>query len=176
MSQSDLMSFRSAAQSYRCEHVFLSPGHDYRILDAQKELAFFVDGKFLSPPRRLSFQDAQRNELAQIRDKFLTVRPRFEVLQQGAVKAKVWQRFFNVAWVKHTVEFSDGQNLETQRCAEAGECLCRDGRPVAYYVQNQGFVDTFSLAVHPAEDRVLLLAVIVTIIEWKRQSEYQPNP
>ena len=171
-----LHSLVCVAVTYRVEEVFLSLGRDYRILDAQDQLAYFVDGKVLSPVRRLSFQDAHGAELYLMRDKFLALRARFEIVRDGNVVAAVRRRFWNIAWVKHRVSLSDGETLETRRARAGGECLCRADVAVTRIAPDPTASRFFEVQIHPDEDQVLLLAVLIAIRDCQRSAERSSSP
>ena len=171
--QSAILELCAAGESYTLEQVFLSLGRDYQIRNTMGEQIYFVDGKVLSPIRRMSFQDTAGNELALIRDKFLALRSRFEVLRDGQVAAAVRQRFWNIAWIKHTVQLSDGEKLETRQSTAGNTCLCRGDLPVMHIRPNSESltIRTSAVTIHTSEDQVLMLAIAVAIIEFTRLSK-----
>ena len=174
--QGDMQALKVAGQSYRLEHIFLSLAHDYRIENAQREQIYFVGGKLLSPVRRLSFQNTHGIELALIRDKFLAVRSRFEVVRDGRVAAKIRQRYWNISWRQHTTQLADGSELITRRDDGLGECLCRGEVPVVHFAQISDISRVFRVIIHSDEDQLLMLAIVIAVIEFKRLTDLDPNP
>ena len=64
---------------YIMRQKLISWGDDYTIRDENGNDAFFVDGKVFTIGQKLSFQDMSWNELAFIRQKLLSLGPKYEV-------------------------------------------------------------------------------------------------
>jgi uncharacterized protein YxjI len=60
-----------------------SLGDKYNITNAEGGDAYYVDGKFLSWGKNLSFQDMEQKELAHIQQKLLNWGPTFEITHDG---------------------------------------------------------------------------------------------
>ncbi len=82
---------------YRIKEKFWSVGDDFAITDAEENLQYYVDGQAFSWGDKLSFQDAQRNELAFISQTLFSFMPRYQILIDGEVFAEIVKEF---TWFK----------------------------------------------------------------------------
>lgn len=164
--------FLANATPYRIEHVPFSVGYDYRVLDADGRLFLFVDGKLLSPPRRLVVQDADGREVLKLRDRFLAVRARMEITREGQLVAAVRRRFWNFSWCQHTVLFPDKPDLwETSRHGQASECVSHAGQPMLYFEHLRSPDQILTAHLSPTADPALHLAIVIAIIESQRAAQ-----
>jgi uncharacterized protein YxjI len=74
---------------YRIKEKFWAWGNDFGIHDQAGNLCYYVDGEAFSWGKKLSFQDADRKELAFIDQKLLTWKPRYQIMVRGELFAEV---------------------------------------------------------------------------------------
>ena len=71
----------------------LSLQQKFTVINSKEEDRYFVEGEALSFGRRLHIFDAAKKETATIRQKFLSIQPRFFVYQGGKPVMEVIQKF-----------------------------------------------------------------------------------
>ncbi|MDE0865600.1 MAG: LURP-one-related family protein [Rubripirellula sp.] len=78
---------------YRIKEKFWSLGDTFYITDENGVECFVVKGKAFSWGNKLSFQDVAGNELAQIRQKLMVFKPRYQIFVGDELFAEVTKEF-----------------------------------------------------------------------------------
>src|SRR6185369_8868285 len=140
-------------------------GDDFIIKNEAGEEAFFVDGKAFSIGNKLSFQDMQKNELAFIRQKLLSLGPTYEITRNGVLAAVVKKHLFTLLRCRFTVDVPGPDDLEAQgNFLDMEYTFNRAGQPVAEVSKRWfSWTDSYGVDVHKGEDDVLILASTVVI-------------
>jgi len=144
---------------------FWALGDDFSIKDESGAEAFFVDGRAFSFGKKLSFQDADRRELAFIRQKLLSWGPTYEIERDGRTLAIVKKKLFTFLRCKFTVDVPGPDDLEAEGSLLSHEyTFTRHGQPVAS-VSKRWFTltDSYGIDIADGEDVVLILASAVVI-------------
>lgn len=84
---------------YVIREKFWSWGDDFHIYNEQRAPVYFVDGAAFSWGDNLSFQDMDGNELAHIRQKMISWKPRYQIFRDGELFAEVIKEF---SWLNKT--------------------------------------------------------------------------
>ena len=151
---------------YQIREKLLSLGDDFRIRDAEGRDVYLVDGKAFTLLReKLSSQDMERNELAFIRERVLSLRKSYEIHRDGKLAAVVKKDLFNLFRCHFTVDVPGPDDLEaTGSFLDREYSFKRDGRVVAT-VSRKWFTlaDTYGVDISPGEDDVLILDSTVVI-------------
>jgi uncharacterized protein YxjI len=150
---------------YLLRQKLWSIGDDFTIRDETGRDAFYVDGKVWTLRETLLLQDMQRNELARIQKKLLSLGPTYEIYRAGQLAAVVRKHLFTLLHTKFTVDVPGPDDLEAAGNFTGHEyAFTRAGRTVAT-VSKRWFTltDTYGVDVATGEDDVLILAAAVVI-------------
>jgi len=150
---------------YLMRQKLWSLGDDFTIRDDTGRDAFYVDGKVWTLRQTLLLQDMQRNELARIQQKLLSLGPTYEIYRGAQLAAVVRQHLFTLLHTKFTVDVPGPDDLEAAGNFTAHDyTFTRAGREVAT-VSKRWFTltDTYAVDIAPTEDAILLLAAAVVI-------------
>lgn len=153
-------------------------GDDFVIKDDQGAERFSVDGKAFTLLReKLAFLDAQKREVALIREKLVALTPSYEIVRDGKVTAVVKKDFINVFRLGFTVDVPGPDDLEaTGSLLEHEYTFRRGGRVVAEVSKRWfSFTDTYGVDVAQGEDDVLILASTV-VIDMIAHPDEKPKP
>ena len=150
---------------YVMKQKLFSWGDDFRIKDADGRDVFFVDGKVFTLREKLSFQDMNGNELAFIRQKLLSLGPKYEIYREGNLAAVVKKHLFTLFRCKFTVDVPGPDDLEAKGSFLDHEyTFWRGDRSVAEVSKKWfSWSDTYGVDIKDGEDDVLLLASTVVI-------------
>jgi uncharacterized protein YxjI len=99
---------------YVMKEKWLAFGNDFSITDPEGREQFYVDGRALSLGEKLSFQDAQRQELLFIRQRLLAWGPTYEILRDGNTVATVKKSLFTLFHCRFTVDVPGPDDLEAK--------------------------------------------------------------
>jgi uncharacterized protein YxjI len=152
---------------YVMKQKLFSLGDKYNITNAEGSDVYFVDGKFLSWGKNLSFQDMGQKELAHIQQKLLNWGPTFEITHDGELVAVVKKELFTFFHCVFHVDEPGHDSLTAEGNFNDHEYVfSRAGQQVAS-VSKQWFTfaDTYGVEVDGDEDPVLILACAVVIDE-----------
>ena len=153
-------------------------GDDFAIKNEDGEELFYVDGKaFTLLRQKLAFLDAQKEEVAFIREKLISLTPSYEILRDGEVAAVVKKDFINVFRLGFTVDVPGPDDLEATGSLLDHEYTFRRGDRVVAQVSKQWFslLDTYGVEIAPGEDDVLVLASTV-VIDMIAHPDAKPAP
>jgi uncharacterized protein YxjI len=141
-------------------------GNDFAIKDAAGRDVYYVDGAaFTLLGERLTFQDMQGMPLAQIRQKFLSWGPTYEIWYGSDLAAVVKKHLFTFLRCSFSVDVPGPDDLEaTGSFMDYEYTFTRAGQPVAT-VSKRFFAltDTYGVDIDATEDDVLILAATVVI-------------
>lgn len=152
---------------YVMKQKLFSLGDDYFIKDDAGHDVYFVDGKAISVGNQLSFQDADRNELAFIKQKILSWGPTYEISRAGQIVAVVKQQILALVHHRFTVDVPGPDDLEVEGNFTDHEYIFRRGDTTVATVSKQWLTlaDTYGVDVADGEDPVLILASAVVVDE-----------
>ncbi|MBQ8996140.1 MAG: LURP-one-related family protein [Oscillospiraceae bacterium] len=133
----------------------------FRFFNEKDEDVFLVEGKFWSFTKQLTMTDPLGNEVALIKEKFLTFLPRFTVLQNGAEVASIQKRFTFLR-PKYTLEYK-GWDIEGDVWSHNYSIV--DGVRTVATVHKRWFTigDVYELDIADPADAVLVAAVVLCI-------------
>ncbi len=152
---------------YVMKQKLFSLGDDYFIKDDSGRDVYFVDGKAMSIGKQLSFQDAERNELAFIKQTILSWGPTYEISRAGEIVAVVKQQIFSLLHHRFTIDVPGPDDLEVEGNLTDHEYVFRRGDTIVATVSKQWLTlaDTYGVEVAEGEDPVLILASTVVVDE-----------
>jgi uncharacterized protein YxjI len=140
-------------------------GDDFLIKDDTGADRYFVDGRAFTLGDRLSFQDMDGHELANIRQKFFARGPTYEIMRDGRLRAVVRRELFTLLRCRFTVDVPGPDDLVAEgEFADHDYTFSRHGRQVAAISTAWPTpADCYGVDVGEGEDDVLLLAASVVI-------------
>ncbi|MHC4065830.1 MAG: LURP-one-related/scramblase family protein [Planctomycetota bacterium] len=150
---------------YQLRQKLLALGDDFTIRDENDRPVYYVDGKVLALGKKLSFQDAARNELLFIKQKLLSWRSTYHLLRQGELVAVVQRHLWALFRTRLTIHVIGQPDLSVQGdLLEHDYAFSRDGATVAQ-VSKAWFTlaDKYGVEVGEGQDPVLILACVVVI-------------
>ena len=152
---------------YVMKQKLFSLGDDFLIKDDSGRDVYFVDGKAISIGNQLSFQTADRTELAFIKQRVFSWGPTYEISRAGQVVAVVKKHIFALLHHRFTVDVPGPDDLEAEGNFMDHEYVFRRGEVTVATVSKQWFTlaDTYGVDVSPGEDPVLILASAVVVDE-----------
>ncbi|TVR15744.1 MAG: hypothetical protein EA401_02320 [Planctomycetota bacterium] len=149
---------------YRVREKMWGFGNNFTITDAEDRDCYYVDGKWLSFGKKLSFQDMSGNELLFIRQKLWSWRPRYVLERDGAVQAEVRKGF---AWFgsRFTLDVAGAETYDISGSLFAHEFHIRcDGREVAHISKKVfAWTDSYGVDIVDDVDSALILATCVVV-------------
>jgi uncharacterized protein YxjI len=151
---------------YVVKQKWLSFGDDFAIKDEHGREAFYVDGKAFTLVReKLAMLDANKKEVALIREKLISLTSAYEIVREGHPTAVVKKDLVNLFRIGFTVDVPGPDDLETTGSLLEHEYTFRRGGKVVAEVSKRWFswTDTYGVEVQPGEDDVLILASTIVI-------------
>lgn len=149
---------------YQLKQKIWSWGDDFEIRDEEGRPVYRVDGKVFSWGDKLSFQDVAGRELAFIRQRLLTLMPKYEIHRDGGLFAEVKKEF---SWLrsKFTLDVPGPNDYSISGSFWQYEYeFVRGGRVVAQVSKDfWSWSDTYGVDVADGEDDVAILATVVVI-------------
>jgi uncharacterized protein YxjI len=150
---------------YVMKEKWLVLGNDFAITDADGREIYYVDGRAFSLGDKLSFQDANRREVAFIRQKLLAWGPTYEITRGGDLVAVVKKKLFTLLRHRFFVDVPGPNDLEAQGNFFDHEYeFTQGGRTVAQVSKRWiALTDSYGIDVAAGMDDVLILACVVVI-------------
>lgn len=149
---------------YAIRQKILALGDRFTIQDAERNDVFVVRGKLFSWGDDLSVQDLSGGEQVRIRQRLLSLRPRYEIYRGGELFAEITKQ---ITFLKDRfVVDVPGPNDYTVRGSvfDHEYTFERSGREVARVSKTLlSFRDSYGIDIVDGEDDVLILAVCVVI-------------
>lgn len=150
---------------YQMHQKLFCLGDDFAVKDEQGREAFYVDGKVFTLRKTLSFLDAERNEVARIVKRLISIGPVYDVYSGGRLMATVSKKLFTLFRCKFSIDVPGPDDLEA-----VGSFIDHDyrfergGRTVAW-VSKKWFrlTDTYGVEVTDGVDPILILASTAVI-------------
>ena len=144
---------------------WLAFGDDFSITDRDGREVFFVDGRAFSIGDKLSFQDANRNEVAFIRQRLLAWGPTYEITRAGKLVATVKKKLFTLMRHRFYVDVPGPNDLEAKGDFFDHEYEFTLGDQAVAQVSKRwiALTDSYVIDVSPGVDDVLILACAVVI-------------
>jgi uncharacterized protein YxjI len=155
---------------YQMRERLLSIGDDYWIEDEAGQRAFLVDGKALRLRDTWLLKDPQGAEVAEIKERKLTVRDKMTI-HLGGTRATVTKRIVGIRdHFKVDVDGSDDLKVHGNIVDHEYE-IERDGDKVAEISKRWFRVrETYGVEIEPGVDPILVLAVTVAVDAMARDA------
>ena len=154
-------------------------GDQFVIEDECRRLAFFVKGKAFSVGDKLSFRDAEGNELAYISQKVLSLRRNYRIYRGNDLFARVIKKL-NPFRQHFVVAVAGGGDYRVRGNFWNYEYTFTRGDRTVAVVSKRPFAwpDAYRIAITAGEDDVLILAAVVAIdlIEHDDPDDSVPPP
>ena len=149
---------------YQLKEQLFSLTSTYHIADASGNPAFQIQGKFFSIGHNLSFQSAAGVELAQIRQRLLTLLPKYEIYQGDKHFATIVKEF---SWFKNkfTLDVPGPNDYVITGSFWDYEYEFQRNEGVVAQVSKQfwSWSDTYGVDIIDGEDDVSILATVAVI-------------
>ena len=162
----DLPPFSSAEplKTYELRQRAWTLGDQFVIEDECRRPAFYVKGRAFSVGDKLSFRDADGNELAYISQKVLSLRQHYRIYRQDHLFAKVVKRL-NPFRQHFVVSVSGADDFRVRGNFRNYEYTFTRGEKKVAVVTKRPFAwpDAYRIAITAGEDDVLILATAVAI-------------
>ena len=154
-----------------------SIGGDFTVRDADGNGRFYVDGKLLSLSHEMVFQDVQRNPLATVRKRLLSIGNVYEVHHGDRLFAVIKEGWLPLVRYKFSVDVAP-EGAGPEDVEVTGDFWCheytfvRAGQTMATVSRRWfSFRDTFGVDVVDDADAVLVLACAVVVDLCTRKKE-----
>jgi len=133
----------------------------FTIMDSFGEDKYFVEGEFLSLGKKLHITDINGRELAFVKQKLITLMPKFTIEINGREIAEIVKKI-TLFTPKY---FVNGLGWEVEGDLFAHDYSIRDGSRIIVSIHKQwmSWGDTFELDVDSDENEVVALAVVLAI-------------
>ena len=160
---------------YVLKQKLVSLGNNFTIVDIEGRDAFRVSGALATLGDKLSFTDANGNELLYIEQKVFSWVGMYEVSRDGKVVAEVRRNLRSLLRRRFTVDTTGGEKIEMVGDLLAFEyVVTRGGSKAATFTRQWlRLSDTYWIRIADNEPDVLLmlaLAVIVEVIANRRHN------
>ena len=149
---------------YQLNEKLLSVTNVFKILDDYGNLAFQVEGKFFSIGHNLSFVSAIGEHLAEIRQRLLTLLPRYEIYRGGEHFATI-TKDFSFFTDQFTLDVPGPNDYVITGSFWQYEYEFHRGEEVVAVVSREfgTLTDKYSVDIVHGEDVVSVLATVVVI-------------
>jgi len=153
-----------ATHKYQMREKLMSFGDDSWIEDEQGDKAFRSDGKALRLRKTFVLEDAAGNEVAEIKERVVTVRDKMSIELADGRSATVHKKLLGIR-DRYKVDVDGGEDLDAHGNIVDHEYeIERDGDTVATISKKWFRVrDTYGIEIVDGEDVVLLLAATICI-------------
>jgi uncharacterized protein YxjI len=160
---------------YQVRERLFSIKDDFWITNEGGNRVFLVNAKVLSVHHILELQDASGRNVAEIKDKLLTLTDAMEVEHDGAVVATVHKAVFSPLHHRAVIDVAGGRRLEAVGNIVDKDFEIRDGGQVAARVSRAWFRvrDTYGVDVAPGEDDVLMICIAICLDRIHHEEEEQ---
>jgi uncharacterized protein YxjI len=149
---------------YHIREQFWSFGDTFDITDQAGNRIFQVVGKAFSWGNDLSFQSAVGVELARIKQKLMTMMPRYQILVDGSVFAEVKKEF---TWFKQKFELDvpgpNDYSIEGSFWRHDYRFKRRSGIVATVSKDLWGWTDSYGVEIADGEDAVAILSVCIVL-------------
>lgn len=150
--------------TYRLKQKLWSLGDQFTIQDERERDAFRLTGKVFSWGDKLRVEDAEGQEVAFIKQKLISLKPRYEIYRGGEPFAEV-TKDFTLLKSRYTLDVP-GPNDYAIRGDFLGHeyAFERSGEEVAHVSKTFfSLTDTYGVEIQEGEDAVAILATCVVI-------------
>lgn len=149
---------------FQLKQRFLSLTEKFEIKNEQEEIVYFVDGKFFSIGKTFNLTDELGNELAQIKQKVLSLRPTFYIHFANGQQAKVVKTFLPIFKSRFVINLGQREITATGNFLSHEYQFSEAGTPVAEVSKKWfSFSDTYGLNVEHDELNELALCTLIVI-------------
>lgn len=149
---------------YMIKEKFWSLGNDFTITDENGTPVYRIDGKAFSWGDDLSFQDMAGNELARIKQKLLSLKPKYEIHRGGQLFAEVVKEF---TWFgkEFSLDVPGPNDYSIKGQFWRHEYTFRRSGEVVAVVSKAiwSWADTYGVEISDGEDDVSILCAAVVI-------------
>ena len=138
----------------------------FAIRDASGEQVFQVKGKLIAAGDRLTFRSVDGKKLATIRQRVVSLVPRYRIRRGGKLLAEVKRRPLSVLKDRFKVDMKDGSpDLEiVGNLLDHEYSVRRGGGEVAHITKRWvSFGDSYGIQVDEGEDDLLILACAIIV-------------
>ena len=140
---------------------FFSIGERFTVKDEFGNDRYFVEGEWLSIPKKFRILDAQNQEVLLLESKFFSFMPAYQIIRNGEVAAEIVKEFsfFRPKYRIDGSPFSVEGDVFTHDYT-----ILRDGTPVAS-ISKEWFTwgDSYMIDNYKGEDEEMLLAILIVI-------------
>lgn len=140
-------------------------GDDFAIQDEDGRDAFYVDGKVFTVRKTLSFLDRDKNEVARIVKRLISIGPVYDLYRGDREVAKISKNLFTLFRCKFTIDVPGPNDYEAIGSFIDHDYRFERGGKTVGVVSKKWFrlTDTYGVEVMDGEDALLLLASTVVI-------------
>jgi len=135
---------------------------EFSVINSKEENRYFVEGESVSFGRKLHIYDNDKKEAACIRQKFLSIQPRFHVFQGGKIVMEVSQKF---TLIKHKYEI-DGSGWTISGDLESHDytIACSYGKVVGVSVSEFAGGEFLTLDLSNTVNEVMIVRALATVL------------
>ena len=149
---------------YRVKEKFWSLGNNFTITDEGGHNAYRVSGKAFSWGDKLSFQDMEGKELAFIKQKMMSLMPRYQILKRDTIFAEVTKQF---SWLKKkfVLDVPGPNDYLIEGSFWAHEFEFKRGAKIVATISKKhwGWTDSYGVKIIDDEDDVAILSTCIVI-------------
>jgi len=152
--------------NYLIRKKLLALGDDFWVEDEHGERVFHVDGKVMRLRDTFVIETADGQELLRIVERRLRIRKTYVIERQGEESARVAKALITPLRERFEVEVAGGGKLEAQgNLLDHEFTIDWEGGARMAEVSKRWFTirDSYGVAVEPAQDDVLAIAIVVCI-------------
>ena len=142
-----------------------SIGDDFWIENGAGQRVFKVDGKALRVRETLKIKDMQGKEVAEIKEKLVTVKDTMDIARDGKTIATVKKALVTPLRGRFSVKVAGGADMDVDGNVLGHEFkVTQGGREIAEISQKWFRVrDSYGVDIQPGQDDALILAITVVI-------------
>ena len=135
---------------------------EFSVTNSKEENRYFVEGEVVSFGRKLYIYDSDKKEAACIKQKFMSIQPRFYVFQSGKIVMEVSQKF---TLIKHKYEIN-GSDWTISGDLEAHEYIisCSYGKVVEVSVSEFAGGECLVLDLSNTVNEAMIVRALATVL------------
>ena len=159
---------QTGVKRYKISQKMVSVGKDYWIENEQGEHVYQIDGKVLTWKQTFYVEDAHGKKLAKIKKHILKIKETMEIEgSEGEQLAEVRKDLFTPLREHFVVKVKNGPDLEIHGNILDHEYTIGDDQNKVAHVSKKwlNLRDSYSVAIEPGQDDMIILAVVVCIDE-----------
>lgn len=134
----------------------------FSVVNSKEEDRYFIEGEAVSLGRKLHIYDIDKKEVAYIKQKFLSIQPRFEVWQGGKLVMEVTQKF---TLVKHKYAISgSGWTISGNLAAHDYTIGSSYGKVVVVCISEFAGSDCIDMDISNTINEAMVVRVFATVL------------